>query len=196
MEGRFSFRIKRLVPFDKFVVTTFFFFNNSTVMLGGPVGEGVVPFLNPSIQIPETGVQWKDEIHLILEFQKDEKWNGIPSPRANRMILTHDINNINSEGFPFSLFPCLFFHLFSLSIQFQSSAVMKAFEEPAKKFNADMLVLTGLHALVSQDFAFREKHVLNTFETYRRIVGSRSIPIHTEVRWLSLQPDISTKGSF
>ena len=55
-------------------------------------------FLREGILYPETEKNWDDEIHLILEFKKEELWGGVPSPRANRMILTHDVNNIETTG--------------------------------------------------------------------------------------------------
>ena len=83
---------------SSFSKTLFFFLFFSTVLLGGPVGETMKQFLREGIQFPETAENWEDEIHLILEFGKGEVWGENASPRANRMIVTHDVNNIETTG--------------------------------------------------------------------------------------------------
>ena len=72
----------------------------SSIFLGGPVGSGLRPFLSPNISLPkgEGEKDWKDEVHLILEYKKEEEWGGEKAPRANRVILTHDVNNIHLTG--------------------------------------------------------------------------------------------------
>jgi hypothetical protein len=70
----------------------------SIIYLGGPVGSGLRSFLSPSISLPSEADEWKDEVHLILEYKKGEEWGGVPAPRANRVILTHDVNNIHLTG--------------------------------------------------------------------------------------------------
>jgi ADP-dependent glucokinase len=65
-----------------------------SVFLGGPVGETLSPLLNPSIRIQQDEQNpIQDEIHLILEFATGQTWENLVSPRANRFIVSHDIQN-------------------------------------------------------------------------------------------------------
>ena len=62
-------------------------------MLCGPVGPKLKSLLPVEILVPESCQMPRDENHLILEYQKNEKWGNDQAPIANRFIMSHDIAN-------------------------------------------------------------------------------------------------------
>lgn len=62
-------------------------------MLCGPVGPKLKVLLPEQVYIPERCAMSDDENHLILEYQRHEKWGRIDAPVANRFIMSHDVSN-------------------------------------------------------------------------------------------------------
>jgi ADP-dependent glucokinase len=104
-----------------------------SVLLGGAVGNTLSSLLHPSIDLLDSAslANFKEEVHLILEYKKESTWGTFHSPRANRFIISSDETNSKIE-------PLELFHA-SLS-----------------QFQPTLLVLSGLHLLEGQPFEFRE----------------------------------------
>ena len=65
--------------------------NNCTILLGGGIGPKLAPMLDGTIL--QLGTHTSDEVHLILEYSRGDKWGPHVAPRANRFILTADSAN-------------------------------------------------------------------------------------------------------
>lgn len=74
----------------------------------------------------------QDDVHLILEYKRNEKWNDWIAPRANRFIVHSDRNN-----------PTL--------------SSIESFDEPLSKFKPDLLVVSGLQMMDNYPFAPGER---------------------------------------
>ena len=68
-------------------------FNDSDIILIGPIGPELKNLLNNNIHIPDDCIIDKDEIHLILEYTRNEKFEELLSPTSNRFIISHDRYN-------------------------------------------------------------------------------------------------------
>jgi ADP-dependent phosphofructokinase/glucokinase len=99
-------------------------------MLIGPVGKRLKGLLNEKIKIPNEVLIDKDEVHLILEYNLNQQWNGMKPPQSNRFIVSHDVYNSRIEMLD------IFFNL-------------------SKLHNPDVLILAGFHLVESQNEEFR-----------------------------------------
>ena len=50
------------------------------------------------VHIPETSLREQDEIHLIMEYAKGERWGKLTTPIATRFITSHDEANAELDG--------------------------------------------------------------------------------------------------
>ena len=62
------------------------------VLLGAKLSPGLAEWI-PEGMVVAGGEIEADDVHLILEYKRDEEWAGFTSPRANRFIVHHDLNN-------------------------------------------------------------------------------------------------------
>ena len=62
-------------------------------MLCGPVGPKLNSILSDAVIVPDSCRAHADEHHLILEYQRNEKWRENRAPIANRFIMSHDVAN-------------------------------------------------------------------------------------------------------
>lgn len=87
-----------------------------------------------------------DEIHLIMEYSAKEQWGGVESPRANRFIVHCDHTSSRFSHFdePFNN-PRL--------------NALEHFISGQKTFNADVIVIAGLHMLEKEPEEFRTKRL-------------------------------------
>ncbi|CAL1528501.1 unnamed protein product [Lymnaea stagnalis] len=74
-----------------------FAFEGLEVILGAKVSPAVINALPQSVKVIGKGVE-KSDIHLIMEYETNEKWGKYSSPRANRLILHSDHINPFIEG--------------------------------------------------------------------------------------------------
>lgn len=72
----------------------------------------------------------KDDIHLILEYKREETWGKYRSPRANRFIVHSDINNPTVSS-------------------------LETFGEALGDFGPDLLLVSGLQMMDNFPFAVR-----------------------------------------
>lgn len=92
------------------------------VQLVGPVGPKLMQLLPSSVQVPQYSHGTDDEVHLIMEYSVGEKWGETSTPVATRFITSSD----KANGDMMSLEP---------------------FFSGLSSFNADLVVLSGLHLL-------------------------------------------------
>jgi ADP-dependent glucokinase len=104
--------------------------DNSEIILVGPVGPKLKHLLNKNIRVPQNSVIKNDEIHLILEYDANETFENVQTPNANRFIVSHDVYN-------------------SKMIMLQEFFNITQIHRP------DIIILSGLHLLESQDDDFR-----------------------------------------
>ena len=68
-------------------------FLSSQVLLAARMTEKMRSSLPSDVTLASTSVVDKDDVHLILEYKRNEAWGKYTSPRANRFILHSDVNN-------------------------------------------------------------------------------------------------------
>ncbi|KAN0029848.1 hypothetical protein ACTA71_007985 [Dictyostelium dimigraforme] len=141
--------------------------DNCNVYLGGIIGKKLKELLSPSVSIigyqSEHGEEF-DEIHLIMEYNKQSKWGTISPPRSNRFIISRD--NTNS-------------HLMT----------MESFHQEIEKKQPDLLLLSGLHLLTEEAQERRVNDMLNLLKQipYNNDPSnflnhpSLNVPIHLEL---------------
>ena len=107
------------------------FGESSQILLIGPVGPKLKELLSPDIKIPPKCLTPNDEVHLILEYNAKEIFEGgVHAPHANRFIISHDVYNSRME-------------------------MLDDFFNITNDFQPDITILSGLHLLESQSPAFR-----------------------------------------
>lgn len=146
---------------------------NAEVMLIGPVGRKLKGLLNEKIKIPNEVLIDKDEVHLILEYNLNQQWNGIKPPQSNRFIVSHDVYNSKIEMLD------LFFNL-------------------SKLYDPDALILAGFHLVESQNEEFRLEKLQNLKRNLENYDAKTSL-IHFELASIgdkSLMKSIIDNGIF
>eukprot|EP00048_Salpingoeca_helianthica_P002227 m.55642 g.55642 ORF g.55642 m.55642 type:complete len:588 (-) comp11979_c1_seq1:61-1824(-) len=112
---------------------------NAKVSLVAAVGPRLRQYLPAGITLPNASLVAQDEVHLILEYAKNEKWGHIQAGRANRFIFSHDDTNAAMRP-----------------VDWLSSAACHASEESD---TPDTVVVAGMHMLEGQTAAIREQRV-------------------------------------
>lgn len=100
-------------------------------MLVGPIGPKLKQLLNKNIQIAQDVLISNDEIHLILEYSLNDEWLNFKTPTSNRFIVSHDINNSKMH-------------------------MLDAFFKLIHKYEPNLIILSGLHLLESQENGLRQ----------------------------------------
>jgi ADP-dependent glucokinase len=103
------------------------------ILLIGPIGPKLKELLNENIQVPAGCLIGKDEVHLILEYNENDKLENVIAPHSNRFIVSHDVYNSKLQ-------------------------MLDEFFRVAATFRPDVIVLSGLHLLESQNEQFRYKY--------------------------------------
>ena len=122
-------------------------------MLVAPVGTKIQQYLSQSIETispPNTS----EEIHIILEYSKGEKWGEVTATCANRVIISHDIANSQ---------------LVALNI----------FNETLNTYDPSLVILSGLHMLDGQPQNVWLERLTSVADTLKRI--PRTVPVHLEM---------------
>jgi len=127
---------------------------NSSILLGGPVGPRLADMLDARIRVPTSVRQPEDQYHLIMEYRDGDKWGSDVSKCSNRFILTRDSSNSRMTS-------------------------MEPFFESLVSFKPDLVVLSGLHLLESENGEFREAR-LNDLARFVKLID-RNVPIHLEL---------------
>jgi len=64
----------------------------ANVLLGAKLSPGLMDWVPQGMEVAGGQLQ-QDDVHLIMEYKRGEKWDSVEAPRANRFILHHDLNN-------------------------------------------------------------------------------------------------------
>ena len=124
------------------------------VMLVGPVGKKLRGFLDKNVNVPASSLQEEDEVHLIMEYSRGEKWGENAASCANRFIFSHDV--ANSELQP-----------------------LAHFAESLQSFNPDLVVVSGLHLLDNKPASFWQPRVDKLKSSLKRLPANT--PVHLEL---------------
>ena len=68
------------------------------ILIIGPVGPKVRSLMPSRVSIQDTSHRDKDEVHLIMEYAKGERWGALTTPIATRFITSHDVANAELDG--------------------------------------------------------------------------------------------------
>ena len=114
------------------------------VLLGAKLSPGLNQWIPEGMEVAG-GEVGEDDVHLIVEYKRQEEWDGVVSPRANRFIVHHDLNN----------------PLVSSLEQFSASLL---------GFGPQLLVVGGLQMM--DNFPFREGQRLERVMGIRNLLES------------------------
>ena len=123
-------------------------------MLVGPVGPKLRALLPPSILTPSFSPSSRDEVHLIMEYPKGEKWGSVVSTCANRIITSHDVSNARMVA-------------------------LESFAESLDKFQPDLVILSGAHLMEGQEREFQQGRLQDIGQVLDSIPPST--PVHWEL---------------
>merc|ERR1719228_1969868 len=98
------------------------------VLLGAKLSPGLSEWVPEGMEVAGGDID-KDDIHLIMEYKRNEEWDGVVSPRANRFIIHRDLNN-----------PLV--------------SSLEQFSQALPGFNPQLLVVGGLQMM--DNFPFKE----------------------------------------
>ncbi|XP_013385712.1 ADP-dependent glucokinase isoform X1 [Lingula anatina] len=129
-------------------------FPDTQVQLVGPVGPKLKELLNKTIYVPKASSHEQDEVHLIMEYKRGEKWGAFTAPVANRFITSYDIAN-------------------------GQATMMDTFFASFDEFKPDLVVLSGLNQLEGQGEEFWSKKVFTLGVALKKLPDS--IPVHLEL---------------
>ena len=123
-------------------------------MLVGPIGPKLRSLLDSRITTPTFTTDSQDEIHMILEYAKDQRWGGVTAPCANRVIFSHDVSNAKLVA-------------------------LETFQESLSQFKPELIVLSGAHLLDGQPKSFWGKRLVDIAKLLDSIPNT--IPVHWEL---------------
>ena len=124
------------------------------VMLAGPIGGTLRNLLHSQIHTPTFTPDSQDEIHLIMEYPKGQRWGDITSSCANRVIISHDISNARMVS-------------------------LERFRDNMDTFRPDLVILSGAHLMQGEDADFRKKRLLDVAHLLDSI--PEGTPVHCEL---------------
>ena len=124
------------------------------VMLIGPIGPKLRSLLDKRIATPTFTTDSQDEIHMILEYSKGQRWGEVTAPCANRVIFSHDISNAKLVA-------------------------LESFQDSLEQFKPELIILSGAHLLDGQPKTFWEKRLADIAKLLDRIPSN--IPVHWEL---------------
>ncbi|XP_071964756.1 ADP-dependent glucokinase-like [Antedon mediterranea] len=120
----------------------------------GPVGPIAEKMFADSIQVPNGVKVQNDEVHLIMEYARGEKWGEDVAPLATRFITSNDIANANLIG-------------------------INMFVKSVTEFQPQLIVLSGLHLLDGHSQKKRVKLLTSMRNEITKM--PKDIPIHLEL---------------
>lgn len=136
------------------VMATRFAKEGADVLLGAELEPAAGTKENPNIGnwIPDNvgvagGNARMDDVHLIIEYKRNELWDGVESPRANRFIVHRDMNN-----------PLV--------------SSLEEFSRVLPAFSPQLLVVGGLQMM--DNFPFREGQRLERIIKIKNLMRSQS----------------------
>lgn len=124
------------------------------MLLVGPIGHKLKELLHPKMETPTFTAKSQDEVHMILEYPKGERWGPVQSSCANRVIYSHDVSN-------------------------SKLVALESFEKTLKTFRPDLIVLSGAHLLDGQPEAIWRSRLQDIAALLDSI--PHSTPVHWEL---------------
>ncbi|XP_038076901.1 ADP-dependent glucokinase-like [Patiria miniata] len=124
------------------------------ILLIGPIGPKVHSLMPSSVNIHETSLRDTDEVHLIMEYAKGEKWGALTTPIATRFITSHDVANAELDG-------------------------LNVFSSSVKEFNPDVVMFSGLHLLDSSSQSEQQNKLSALVTELKKL--PKSLPLHLEL---------------
>ena len=64
----------------------------AAVLLAVKLNPGLAEWISDGMEVAG-GEVGEDDVHLVVEYKRQEVWDGVASPRANRFIVHHNLNN-------------------------------------------------------------------------------------------------------
>ena len=123
-------------------------------MLAGPIGVTLRKLLRPQIHTPTFTPDSQDEIHLIMEYPKGQKWGDITAPCANRVIISHDISNAKMVA-------------------------LEPFRDNLKSFRPDLIILSGAHLMQGEEAEFKKQRLADVAGLLDDV--PMATPMHSEL---------------
>ncbi|VDN59501.1 unnamed protein product [Dracunculus medinensis] len=129
-------------------------FPRTTAYLVGPIGPRSQALLHPSIVRTNSTRIIKDEIHIIMEYKQGEILGEYVAPASSRFITSHD----QYSG---------------------SSVVIEMFFKAISQFQPDLIILTGVHLIQTQNKEMRSEKLRLIKRNLLQLPSN--IPIHLEL---------------
>ena len=125
------------------------------VLLAAKLSPGLAGWLPRGVRVAGGQIA-TDDVHLIMEYKREEAWGQVKAPRANRFIVHHDLNN-----------PLV--------------SSLEEFEAAVPGFLPDLLVVGGLQMM--DNFPFKEGERLARILAIRRQMAAmpEEVRIHFEM---------------
>ncbi|XP_071487280.1 ADP-dependent glucokinase-like [Diadema antillarum] len=124
------------------------------VLLVGPCGPQVRDLLPDNMVIPKNSAMATDEVHLIMEYQRGERWGGYEAKVATRFITSYDVSNTEMT-------------------------LLGVFAQNVKEFSPDAVFFSGLHLLDGQPAETKTTKLAAVNAQLKQLpVG---LPIHLEL---------------
>ena len=130
------------------------YFTLCQVMLAGPIGATLRSLLQPHIHTPTFTPESRDEVHLIMEYPKGERWGGITSTCANRVIISHDVSNAKMVA-------------------------LEDFRQTLSSFKPDLVILSGAHLMQGETSDFKRKRLVDVARLLDDVPATT--PVHSEL---------------
>ena len=123
-------------------------------MLTGPIGATLKNLLHRRIHTPTFTPESQDEVHLIMEYPKGQRWGSITSTCANRVIVSHDVSNAKMVA-------------------------LEGFRQSLSFFQPDLVILSGAHLMQGESSDFKRKRLVDV----ARLLGDVPVttPVHSEL---------------
>jgi len=127
----------------------------AVVLLGAKLSPGLSDWVPQGMQVAGGQVP-VDDVHLIVEYKRNEEWDHVASPRANRFIVHHDLNN-----------PLV--------------SSLEEFSSALPGFNPQLVVVGGLQMM--DNFPFKEGERLERILGIKKVMQSveKNTMIHFEM---------------
>lgn len=140
------------------------------VILAGNLKDSLKAQLPSNVSLlPGADEPNDNEVHLILEYKKGERWGHIEAPRANRVIVHCDRTNAELKSMA----------AFHQAIQDTlPSSGSTADPEVAP---VDMIVLSGLHLLDTESSDVRHSKMVELLHHIDPTVLTAKVPVHLEL---------------
>lgn len=127
----------------------------ASVLLGAKLSPGLVEWVPQGMKVSGSPLS-SDDIHLIMEYKREEDWDGVKAPRANRFIIHHDLHNPLISSF-------------------------EEFADAIPDFNPNLLVVGGLQMM--DNFPFNEGERLERILLIKQqmVAMSSDVRVHFEM---------------